>query len=250
MKHTVTHEGKTFEVDIPGVIAEADVAARYIPKDVVEGIVQGRLEQFGRGHVKVDGLDEAGKKALAVKLGLKLAGDGEGGDLGTKLESAKANWVATDLKPVLAQLEGLKGEIEGSRKERLYDAIVTAAAKAGVLDSVLDTGGGKAAIVAMHELRFVFDEKTRKWYVKGEDGNPAYSTTPTKDKPFKDPAEFIGEWVKLPTSKPFVGTTTQAGPDLGRGGRSTGAPGVVDGSDPLTFGRNIEKIAKGEVVVQ
>lgn len=243
MKQTVQIDGKAHEIDIPGVIAES----------AVEELVQERLTRFAKGHVKVDGLDDAGKKALAEKLGLKLATEGgaTGGDITKQVESAQVQWEATRLTPVLTELQTLKSELEGGRRDRLYDAIITAAAKAGVLDSLLDaTGGSKAAIVAMHEHRFVFDEKAKGWFVKGADGTPALATNPKTGKLYKDPAEFVSEWVKLPTSKPFVGMTMMQGPDLGSGGRAgTGTPGVVE-RDPLAFGRNLEAIASGKAVVQ
>lgn len=253
MKTTVQVEGKSIEVDIPGVVAEADVAAKYMPKDVFEAELARRGTSIAekQGYVNPKALDAAGKKALLEALGVKADGGAAEGELGKQIERAKATWSETELRPVIEREAALKSEIEGARKERLYDAIITAAAKAGVLPALLESAGGsKAAIVAMHEHRFGFDEKSRQWYQRGADGSLAFASQPTADRPYKTVDEAIVDWAKLPTSKPFVGLLMQQGPGLQGGGRAAGAPGVVDRSDPLAFGMNLEAIAKGKAVVQ
>lgn len=254
MKHTITHEGKTFEVDIPGAISEADVNTRYMPKDVFEAELARRGTSIAEkaGFVNPKSLDAAGKKALLEALGVKSEG-GSGDELGKQLERAKATWAETELKPVIEREGSLKAELEGARKERLYDAIVTAAAKAGVLQSLLEaSGGSKAAIVAMHEHRYAFDEKTKGWYAKGANTDQpfAFATQPTAERPYKTVSEDIADWTRLPTSKPFMGASTQQGPGFNAGGKVSVGQGTIDGNDPLAFGRNLEAIASGKIAVQ
>lgn len=245
--------GESFEVDIPAV-PESDVNARYMPRDVFEGELARRAISIAekQGFVNPKSLDAAGKKALLEAIGVKSEG-GTSDDIGKQLERAKATWAETELKPVLDRESSLKSELEGARKERLYDAIVTAAAKAGVLQSLLEvSGGSKAAIVAMHEHKYAFDEKTRGWYRKGANTDQpfAFAMQPTADRPYKTVEEDIGEWSRLPTSKPFMGAATQQGPGFNAGGRTSVTQGTVDGNDPLAFGRNLEAIASGKVAVQ
>src|SRR5437879_7022097 len=120
MKTTVQVEGKSIEVDIPGVVAEADVTAKYMPKEVVEQIVRDRLSQFAQGRVKVDELDAAAITALAEKKGLKLAGSGTPtDDIAKQLTQARADWSKLELEPVLAREQASKADVQSLRRGQL-----------------------------------------------------------------------------------------------------------------------------------
>lgn len=230
MKTTVQVEGKSVEVDIPGVVPEADVAAKYMPKDVVEQIVKDRLAQFAKGHIKVDDLDDAGKKALAERLGWKLEevdADGEP-KIGKQLEQAKGEWTERELKPLQEQVKTHRGEVETLRSGKLADSIVAVAAKAGVKTPLLTplVAGEDPPIVAMLQRAFGFDEKSKRWFVKSADGF-AFSADPAKNGPYKSVDEFVTDWAKLPANKDFIGVTTQGGPGIGTGGGAGGGGAEV-----------------------
>jgi len=228
VKTTVQVEGKTIEVDIPGVVAEADVAAKYMPKEVVEQIVKDRLTQFARGHVKVEGLDEASKRKLATEtLGLKLAGEGgTEGDIGKQITQAKTQWAKEELEPVLAREQAHKGEVEKLRRDQLRAAIRAAGAR--VFKDVLLTppvAGASSPLETMLEPAHGFNETTRTWHVKSAEGF-AISSDPSKYGVYKTPEEAVAELAKNPAYKDFLRVESQGGPNLG-GGFGGGAAVVV-----------------------
>lgn len=227
MKTTVQVEGKAVEVDIPGVISEADVAARYMPKDVFEAELSRRGTSIAesKGFINPKTLDEAGKRKLLDTLGLEVVTDGDSGAIGKQVETARKQWTETELAPVLTREAAGKSEIETLRRDRLTADIVASAAKAGVLPSVL--AGENPAILALvqQKSRFGFDEKSRRWYVQGPNG-PVFAASPTEQQPYKGVDEAVLEWVRDPVNKPFVGVTTQQGPGL-QGGGAGGSAVVV-----------------------
>lgn len=237
--------GDTIEFDVPGVVAEADV----MPKTVVEQIVQDRLAQFAKGHVKVSGLDEAGKLALAKQLGIKVAEvdeDGKpSGNIGKQLEAAQAEWRTRELTPALETAKRYEGEVQSLRQAKLTDAIIAAAAKAGVLPPLLS--GERPPIAALVGTdSFAFDEKTRQWFVKSADGF-AISSQPTANQPWRTVDEHVVEWTKKPENKPFVGVVTQGGSNLGGGSAGASTEGVItltaeQGSDFGTYQAALKQV--------
>jgi len=220
-------DGKTIEVEVTGVVAEADIAAKYIPKESVTQIVQDRLTQFARGHVKIEGLDEAGKRKLAIEtLGLKLAGDGEAtSDIGKQITQAKSQWAKEELEPVLARETAAKGEVETLRRSQLKAAIRAAGAR--FFKDVLLTppvAGASSPLETMLEPAHGFNESTRSWHVKGADGF-AISSDPQKYGVYKTPEEAVAELAKNPAYKDFLRVETQDGPGLQGGG--TGGEGRI-----------------------
>lgn len=236
MKTTVQVKGESVEVDIPGVIAEADVSAKYTPNDAVTRIVQDRLAQFGKSHVSLDDITakpEVKQKVLDL-LGVK-AGSEAAGDVGKQLEGAKKQWAETELRPVAEQLQSSKTEIEALRRDRLTDQIVAAAARVGVKAPLLNppVPGAKPAIVAMLEQAFAFDDKTRQWYARGANTDQpfAFSAQPTGAQPYKTVEELMGDWSKTQANKEFVGSTMQGGPGLQNGGSGQGGVGFISQAD-------------------
>jgi hypothetical protein len=248
MKTTVQVEGKPVEVEIDAV-PTSEVSKSYMPKEVVEQIVKDRLAQFAKGHVKIDGLDEAGKLALVKSLGIEVMEvDEDGapakGNLGKQLEAAKNEWAQKELTPAVEEAKRYKAEVESLRQAKLTDAIIAAAAKAGVLPALLS--GQRPPIAALVGTdAFAFDEKTRSWYVKGENGF-AISSSPTEGRPYKTADEFVAEWAKKPENKPFVGITTQGGANLGGGSASAGDGRVVltkdQASDGAVYAEALKKV--------
>src|ERR1043166_7765322 len=151
MKTTASVQGKSVEVEIPGVIAESEVSSKYMPKEVVEQIVKDRLAQFAKGHVKIDGLDEAQKLALVKQLGIEVMEVEDGapakGNIGKQLEEAKGTWRSQELTPVQEEAKRYRAEVETLRHGKLTDAIIAAAAKAGVLPALLS--GERPPIAAL-----------------------------------------------------------------------------------------------------
>lgn len=235
MKATVQVEGKSVEVDIPGVVAEADLASKYTPNEAVSRIVQDRLTQFGKSHVSLEDISakpEVKQKVLDL-LGIKpQSGDG---DVGKQLEGAKKQWTETELKPIAEQLQSSKTEIETLRRDRLTDSIVAAAARVGVKAMLLNppVPGAKPAIVAMLEQSFGFDDKTRQWYARGANAEQpfAFSAKPTGAQPYKTVEEAIADWAKTPANKEFVGIMSQSGPGLQGGGVGQGGVGFISSAD-------------------
>jgi hypothetical protein len=249
VKTTVQVEGKSVEIEIPGVIPETEISTKYMPKDVVEQIVKDRLAQFAKGHVKIDGLDEAGKLALVKSLGIEVVevdedGTPAKGSLGKQLEAVKNEWVQKELTPVAEEAKRYKAEVESLRQAKLSDAIIAAGAKAGVLPALLS--GPRPPIAALvGSEAFAFDEKSRSWYVKGENGF-AISSSPTEGQPYKTADEYVAEWAKRPENKPFVGITTQGGANLGGGSASAGDGRVVltkeQASDGAVWAEALKKV--------
>jgi hypothetical protein len=257
MKTTVQVEGKSVEVEIPGVISEADVAARYMPKDVFEAELARRGTSIAEkaGYINPKTLDDAGKQKLAESLGLKPAA-GNDGDVGKQLERAQKEWAARELTPVVEREQAAKTEIETLRRDRLTDGLVAAAARAGVKAVLLNppAPGAKPPIVAMLEQSFGFDEKTRNWYAKGTGEQPfLFAAQPTGAQPYKTVDEFLGDWARVPGNKEFIGITTQQGPGL-QGGGSGGGAGVVisraDYKNPTKYRIAKEAAAKAGVELQ
>lgn len=228
MKTQITLDGKAVEVDVPGVVSEADVASKYMPKEVVEQIIQDRLTQFAKNHVKTDSLDVAAITALAEKKGLKLATSGtQSDDLAKQITQVKGEWTKQELEPVLAREQAFKGEVDTLRRDRLTDAIRAAAARH--FKDVLLTPpvpGAKPPIVTMLEPQFGFNEQTRTWHVKSAEGF-AISSEPQKYGVYKTPEEAVAEMAKNPAYKDFVRVETQAGPGLASGGAVSGGDGRV-----------------------
>lgn len=228
MKTQLTLDGKTVEVDVPGVVAEADVAANYMPKTVVEQIVKDRLAQFAKGHVKADELDTAAITALAEKKGLKIATSGtQGDDLSKQIAHVKGEWAKQELEPVLAREQGYKTEVDTLRRDQLTAAIKAAAAR-HFKDVLLNppVAGAKPPIVTMLEPQFGFNEQTRSWHVKAGEGF-AISSEPQKYGVYKTADEAVAEMAKNPAYKDFVRVETQAGPGMQGGGTGTGGDGRV-----------------------
>ena len=224
MKTTVQVEGKSVEVDIPGVVAEADVAAKYMPKEVVEQIVKDRLSQFAKGHVKPDELDAAAIQALAEKKGLKLASAGtQGDDITKQITQAKNEWAKQELEPVIAREQASKAEVQALRRGQLSAAIRVAGAR--VFKDVLLTppvAGASSPLETMLEPIHGFNEQTRSWHVKAAEGF-AISSDPQKYGVYKTPEEAVAELAKNPAYRDFLRVETQGGPGLAGGGSGSGA---------------------------
>lgn len=223
MKTTVQVEGKSYEVDIPGVVAEADVAAKYMPKEVVEQIVKDRLTQFAQGRVKVDELDAAAIQTLAEKRGLKLAGSGTPtDDIAKQLTQAKGDWAKQELEPVLAREQASKAEVQTLRRGQLTAAIRAAGAR--FFKDVLLTPpvpGASTPLETMLEPIHGFNETTKTWHVKSVDGFAISSDMP-KYGMYKTPEEAVAELAKNPAYKDFLRVETQSGPGVQGGGSGAG----------------------------
>lgn len=228
MKTTVQVEGKSYEVDIPGVVAEADVAAKYMPKEVVERIVQDRLTQFAQGRVKVDELDAAAIQSLAEKRGLKLASSGApNDDIAKQLTQARADWTKQELEPVLAREQASKADVQTLRRGQLTAAIKAAGAR--FFKDVLLTppmAGASTPLETMLEPIHAFNEQTKTWHVKSAEGF-AISGDPQKYGVYKTPEESVAELAKNPAYKDFLRVEMQSGPGANNGGGSDGAGTVV-----------------------
>jgi hypothetical protein len=253
-----TADGKTVEVEVNGVVAEADLSTKYVPKEAVQTIVQDRLTQFAQGHVKLDDIStkpELKERVLSL-LGIKSQ-SGDGSDVGKQLEGAKKQWTETELKPVIEREQAAKTEIESLRRDRLTDSIVAAAARAGVKGTLLNPPfpGSKPPIVAMLEQGFGFEDKTRQWYAKGAAADQpfAFSAKPTGSQPYKAVEEAVLDWARKPENKEFIGVTTQSGPGLGGGSVNTGGVGFIstaDARDPRKYRIAKEAAQKAGVELQ
>lgn len=64
--------------------------------------------------------------------------------------------------------------------------------------------------------------------------------------------EFVKQWSRSDSAQKYMPGSGVSGGDSQGGSRQRdgGAPRVIDGNDPVAFGRNIEAIARGEAVVQ
>jgi hypothetical protein len=223
VKTTVQIEGKSVEVDIPGVVPEADVAAKYMPKEVVEQIVKDRLSQFAKGHVKIDELDAIAIQQIAEKKGLKLA-TSTNDDIGKQITQAKTQWSETELKPVIEREQAARAEVDTLRRGQLRSAIRAAGAR--FFKDVMLTppvAGAASPLETMLEPAHGFNETTKTWHVKGTDGF-AISSDPSKYGVYKTPEEAVAELAKNPAYKDFLRVETQSGPVLG-GGSSGGGEG-------------------------
>jgi hypothetical protein len=251
--------GDTVEIEVPGVVAEADLSSKYTPNEAITRIVQDRLTQFGRGHVKLEDITAKPevKQQVMDLLGIKAQG-GDGSDVGKQLEGARRQWDETVLKPVAEQAQISKTEIESLRRDRLTDSIVAAGAQAGVMATLLNPPfpGAKPPLVAMLEQGFAFEEKTRQWYARGANADQpyAFAAQPSGAQPYKAVEEAVRDWAKKPENKQFVGITTQSGPGANTGGGSSIGGGVLishaDAKNPQKWARAREEARKQGVDVQ
>lgn len=216
--------GEKIEVDVAGVVSEADV----MPKSVVEQIVKDRLAQFAKGHVKVDELDAPAIQALAEKKGLRIATAGTSTDeIGKQIQQAETTWTEQKLKPVLEREAAQQKEVAALRRDQLTAAIRSAAARF-FKDALLNppSQGAQPPIVAMIEPQFGFNDQTRTWHVKAGEGF-AISAEPQKYGVYKTPEEAVAELAKNPAYKDFLRVETQEGPGVQGGGAGGSAAGTV-----------------------
>jgi hypothetical protein len=235
--------GATIEIDVPGVVAETEVSTKYTPNDAVSRIVQDRLAQFGRSHVKLEDITAKPevKQQVLDLLGIKPQ-TGTDGDIGKQLERHTAELREREIKPLTEKLTAGQAEIETLRRDRLTDNIVAAAARVGVKATLLTppVAGAKPAIVAMLEQTFGFDDKTRQWYVRGASADQpfAFAAQPSAAQPYKGVDEALKDWAKQPANREFIGIVTQGGPGLGGGGGPSGGVGFIstaDARDPRKY---------------
>lgn len=252
--------GDTVEIDVAGVVPEADLASKYTPNEAVSRIVTDRLAQFGRGHVALADITAKPevKQQVLDLLGIKGT-SGADGDIGKQLERHTAELREREVKPLNEQLTSSKTEIETLRRDRLTDLIVAAGARAGVVAPLLNPPftGAKPPLVAMLEQGFGFDDKSRQWYARGANADQpfAFAAQQTGGNPYKAVEEAVKDWSKKPENKQFIGITTQSGPGANTGGGSSGGTGGVfisraDAKNTQKWQRAREEARKQGVEVQ
>jgi hypothetical protein len=154
----------------------------------------------------------------------------------------------TQLDPLQGKLEGLTKDLTSTRRRVLARDIVSQAREAGVHEYLLKAiGGGEPAIVGMIESQFGFDGDTGNWYRKAGESF-AVSTKPTQERLYQDVGEYF---TQLQGDKEFAAIfrdQRQKGPGVGDVTSQRERVPTIS-NDPLLFGQNAEKIAKGEITV-
>jgi hypothetical protein len=246
-KFKVQHGGAEIEVELEGVMTEAEVAEQYVAK-AVHNSELAKLRKKSQGLKTPDELleDDEFKTRAIETWGVKP------GKSAADVEAARKEWDAKVLKPVTDELGKAKGAIDGLRRGSLHARLI-AAAQGQVAPQFLKppTRGAVAPFVAMLEPAFALEPETQDFYVR--DGERfAYAAKPADGAPvpYKTPEEHVAEWIGNKDNAAFLIDQKQRGPNLQNTGRSS-TSGVVEGkADPYAFARNAEKIAKGEVTYQ
>lgn len=228
-------DGTEIDVELPaGYVSPQEIAATHVPKDFMQSEIERRL----RGKADPDKLltDEAFRaKALetwGVKPGKSEKPNGE------DVEKLFGEWGTKHLEPVKQALT--KAETRAKRaleRDRDYQ-IVQAARDAGVKEQFLKAPGPKAKplIVKMFEDEAGFSEEHDDWFAKDGDGF-AFSTQPTKDRPFRSIGEMVTEWSKDKANADWISDQRQRGAGLGTPGQGSAGQHVISREDA----RNLTK---------
>lgn len=229
----------TTQIDVGGVLTareievadEQIIAQGFMPtaKFTEELTRRGVSIATKQGYVKPEDLTPEQITELAKTKGVKL-GESDPGKTATAIEEATSKqreaWDRTELAPVKTKVTELETENTNLLQDKLYSAIVVAAAAAGVEDSMLRAPKKNMLppIVSMLADAFGFDTDTKQFLVVSDDGEGfAFSSKPSEEHPFKDVEEFVGEWAGNKDNAKFIKVTAQRGPNLQ--GVVSGRPG-------------------------
>jgi hypothetical protein len=141
-------------------------------------------------------------------------------DLAERLKSEKAKWEQDNVVPLQNQVATLTSTVSTLRRNGLHSEILAAAQEAGVHEDLLKPSGPKRQpmIIAMVETNFDLDEKTNKFFVKGDGDDFEFTKNPQAGHAYMDVGEFMGDWAK-------------ANPNLAPGRKQTG-PNAGDPNTP------------------
>lgn len=251
-KLKVQVNGSEVEVEAPEGWLSPEEAANRVTKDFMQSEITRRLAQARRGYVKEDEVlesDEFREKALAhwnVQPGKKGLSDEDVAKIRSNIESTLVN-------PLKQQNEKLSKSLERLYRQDLELQIVNAAREAGVQEHWLKPPreGLPAPIVNMVASYFgQSQEHDGAWFLREGDGF-AYAKNPSQAQPFKSVSEFLPEFVSSKENATiFLGDQRQrVGGNNAPANQGARQGSTVVGSDPLTFGRNLEAIASGKAVV-
>jgi hypothetical protein len=253
MKFKVQIAGTEHDVDIPNAIDVASDEFKQGYKPIaVHNHELAAARRSTEGLKKPEDLlsDDAFKAQALTTWGIDPKGKAKLS--GEELAQLQEQIRTKEVKPLQDQLTKATATITSGRQSQLRSVIESHARALHVDDRFLASPheGAPPMIVAMLEPLFGFDEETANWAVKkGEKFE--YSSKPVDGQPWKGPIEFLAEWAGSDKGKGFLKDVRQrvAGPG-GAQGAPAGSMKTIAGNDPLTFGQNLEGIAKGDVTVQ
>jgi hypothetical protein len=268
-KVKVTLDGveREIEIELPDTLVDtADPAfgEAFIPK-AVHNVHMAAARKEGQGPKKEELLKDSAFKAEALKAWeldpAKLAG-------ATDQEAVKKA-IDTALQPVALERDTLKTRLSTLLDRTLDSDLERFAREAGVKPELLAriTPNSPPVIVAMLRQNFAFAEDQGYHAVRGaKDGEFAYSTKPSAERPWQDVAGFFEAWKGTPEAKPFLtdqrqkiggpspsGQAPAAGqpPAGGQGGGSqyTRESPLQISQDQFQSGAYLEQVAAGTAVV-
>jgi hypothetical protein len=248
-KVTVQHEGKAIEVELEGYVPVAEVEANYVAKSKLDLIVKDEKAKAKRSAIASALSDQDFKAKALTEWGIDLTKGGAGEKLSDQqLAAAKQDWETKALKPLQDQLQAKDAGTSKLQRKILQKSILAAAAAFNVKKELRETlpGGREPAIVSMLEPAFGLHDEDADFYVrKGPDG---FEPSTNPDRLFANIDDYFGGLAKDKNYAHFFDRPQQSvGAGAARSAVSS-EPGVV-ANDPITFGNNIEGIAKGTVVV-
>jgi hypothetical protein len=249
-KVKVQHEGSEIEVELDGYVAQTDVEANYVPKSKVDLIVKDEKAKAKRAAL-TGALNDPQFKTQALSAWEIDLTKGAGGEKlsDQQLAAAKQDWEARALKPLQDQIAAKDGAMSKLQNKILQKSILASARANKVRDELLETlpGGRQPAIVTMLETAFGLHDEDGEFYVR-KTGGDGFEPSTSPDRLFANIDDYFGTIAKDKQYARFFDRPQQT---VG-GGNSRSAvssePGVV-ASDPVSFGNNLEGIAKGTVVV-
>lgn len=249
-KVKVQHEGTEIEVELEGYLSMAEVEARYIDKSKFDQIVKDEKAKAKRATL-TSVLNDTDFKAKALaEWGIDLTKGASGEKLSDQqLATAKQDWEAKALKPLLAQLDGEKASKATLQNKILQKSILAAASAYKVKPELLKTlpGGRQPAITTMLETAFGLHDEDGEFYVR-KHGGDGFEASSNPDRLYANIDDYFAGIAKDKEYAHFFDRPQQS---VGSGNaRSAGsdAPGTVS-NDPVSIGNNLADIASGKSVV-
>lgn len=252
MKLKVQHEGHEIEVEVADEVLSAAVADTHVPKTFMASEMKRRLATATKNLVDPEDIlgDDQFKERALKEWG--VSGKGKLDD--EAVAKIRKNLEDTLVVPLKTEKEKLAERLGKLSKSQLHLEIVNAAREAGVKKEWLTppSAGLPAPIIAMTESFFGQSaDHGDGWFLRDGDSF-AYAKEPKPNQPYKPVSEFISEFVSDASRAPtFLAEPQKVGPNNGRPGPAKpNTQGAIQGaaSDPMTFGSNLEAIAKGAKV--
>lgn len=259
-------DGKDFQAPLPeGFLPSTAVERDYIPRAAHDSEFAKFRTRAAEELMKDP--DFRGRALTAWEIDQEAlkqfqAQGGKGGKGGKPdpavIEELTRKLQTEQVEPLQAKLTESEQREAGYVQGLLERSVIDAALAVGVDPALLQapTPGGVPPIVNFfsglvawddeHQGAFACDPTNDEFRLSGkrrEHGEPQYETV----------QELLEAWAKDPKNARYITNARQRGANFQRaderGGRS-GAPRVIDGSDPREFGANLEAIAKGDVIVR